>query len=173
MIETNVISLREYHNKRKHFFETKEEIRKNRERESFLIEMVNQIKIKETPFLKNTDFNNKSEEKRLYHRKCRIETLERNFDLFNNFKGLKVINKSHFQSNIHFVVDHKVSIDFGFKNCITVEDICSESNLRWISSKKNALKAAKIFFDSENEYLIKKYNLTNFEHKIFNETYDE
>lgn len=55
------------------------------------------------------------------------------------------------------VIDHKVSIDFGFKNNIPPDVIAHVSNLRFIPSRENNDKGTKCFIDEHNSWIEEKY----------------
>jgi hypothetical protein len=80
----------------------------------------------------------------------------------------RVSHRYHFQSDEHFIVDHKYSIFYGFKHGVPLEEIVDRSNLRVISARKNSHKGIRIFIDEHNEHLkkylpegFKKYHVTS------------
>ena len=52
------------------------------------------------------------------------------------------------------VIDHKVSIDYGFKNNIPASNIAHISNLRFIPSNQNSKKNSESFIDDDNRWII-------------------
>lgn len=55
------------------------------------------------------------------------------------------------------VIDHKISIDFGFKNNIPPDTIAHVSNLRFIPSNENNDKGTKCFVDDDNRWIEQEY----------------
>jgi hypothetical protein len=53
------------------------------------------------------------------------------------------------------VIDHKISISYGYKNNISPEDIAHVSNLRYIPSNLNWGKGADNHIDNYNSWLLK------------------
>lgn len=68
-----------------------------------------------------------------------------------NCVTLQDISKRGFTS---FHIDHKISIDYGFKNNIPVENIAHISNLRMIMYKENMIKGVKCFIDDYNSWIV-------------------
>lgn len=59
------------------------------------------------------------------------------------------------QSDTLLVIDHKISISYGFKNNIPPDHIAHPSNLRYIPSKTNSRKNAGNYIDSGNSWILK------------------
>lgn len=59
------------------------------------------------------------------------------------------------QSESLLVIDHKISISYGFKNNIPPDHIAHPSNLRYIPSKTNSKKNAGNYIDSSNSWILK------------------
>lgn len=75
----------------------------------------------------------------------------------NLLTGVEVRNGWNFVKNSNkLVVDHKISIIYGFKNNIPAEDIVHISNLRYIPSCENQVKLDTIFVDTLNEWILSK-----------------
>jgi hypothetical protein len=75
----------------------------------------------------------------------------------NLLTSVEVRNGWNFVKNSNkLVVDHKISIIYGFKNNIPVEDIAHISNLRYIPSCENQAKLDTVFVDSFNEWILSK-----------------
>lgn len=81
-----------------------------------------------------------------YRNKARQLTKLQPVHLLENSDKPKVTRHHQLYSYDHFVIDHKISIWYGFHNGIPVEDIANISNLRWIPSKENCLKGIKSVF---------------------------
>lgn len=60
-----------------------------------------------------------------------------------------------FQSQELLVIDHKISISYGYKNDIPAEDIAHITNLRYIPSKTNASKNSTNYVDDLNYWILK------------------
>lgn len=59
-----------------------------------------------------------------------------------------------FQDNNLLVVDHKISISYGYKNNIPPHHIADISNLRWFPSKDNGDKCAANYVDDSNRWIL-------------------
>jgi len=55
------------------------------------------------------------------------------------------------------VIDHKISLDYGFKNNIPAEVIAHVSNLHFIPACENKEKGTKCLFDDDNIWIEKQY----------------
>jgi hypothetical protein len=60
-----------------------------------------------------------------------------------------------FQSKELLVIDHKISISYGYRNNIPANHIAHISNLRYIPSKTNASKNSTNYIDDINYWIIK------------------
>lgn len=60
-----------------------------------------------------------------------------------------------FQSQELLVIDHKISISYGYKNNIPAEDIAHITNLRYIPSKSNVSKNSSNYVDDSNYWILK------------------
>ena len=69
-------------------------------------------------------------------------------DIFNGNHSFKKSNK--------LVIDHKISIIYGFMNNIPAEHIADINNLRYIPSNENHSKSKEILVDELNEWIISK-----------------
>lgn len=72
----------------------------------------------------------------------------------------RVTKYSQFNSSTHYVIDHKISIYWGYQNGMTSIDLASLCNLRWITGKENTIKGVKNYIDAENEHLFPIVNVT-------------
>ena len=97
--------------------------------------------------------------KNKYQRAARELTRKQPIHLLINSDKPKLRDKSQFQSYDFYVIDHKIAVSFGYKNNISIEDISHISNLRWIPSKENAIKAQKNFIDEDNKWILDKYHI--------------
>lgn len=70
-----------------------------------------------------------------------------------NFDKPKVNHKT-FNSENHYVIDHKISIHYCFNNNIPEEIAADISNLRWITGKENSSKSIKNYVDENNEWIL-------------------
>jgi|688.fasta_scaffold443489_2 hypothetical protein len=59
-----------------------------------------------------------------------------------------------FQDNNLLVVDHKISISYGYKNNIPPHHIADISNLRWLPSKDNGDKNSTNYVDDSNRWIL-------------------
>ena len=59
-----------------------------------------------------------------------------------------------FQDNNLLVVDHKISISYGYKNNIPPHHIADISNLRWLPSKDNGDKNSTNYVDDFNRWIL-------------------
>ena len=59
-----------------------------------------------------------------------------------------------FQDNNLLVVDHKISISYGYKNNIPPHHIADISNLRWLPSKDNGDKNSTNYVDDYNRWIL-------------------
>lgn len=64
--------------------------------------------------------------------------------------------KHNFNNSDKLVIDHKISIIYGFNNNIPEEYIADITNLRYIPSYLNQSKSSDIFIDHINEWILKK-----------------
>lgn len=51
------------------------------------------------------------------------------------------------RSTEHYVIDHKISVWYGFKNNIPPTTIADITNLRWVSALENTIKGTNCIFD--------------------------
>ena len=66
-----------------------------------------------------------------------------------------------FQDNNLLVVDHKISISYGYKNNIPPHHIADISNLRWFPAKDNKDKNSTNYVDNSNRWIL---NTTSYPH---------
>jgi hypothetical protein len=59
-----------------------------------------------------------------------------------------------FQDNNLLVVDHKISISYGYKNNIPPHHIADISNLRWFPAKDNKDKNSTNYVDNSNRWIL-------------------
>lgn len=89
-----------------------------------------------------------------YETKVRELTKTQPTHLLQDSDKLKCKWKGHFNSDKHYLIDHKIPIWYGFNNSILAEDIASLCNLRWITAKANRIKNTKLFIDDDNRHLL-------------------
>jgi hypothetical protein len=85
-----------------------------------------------------------------YKKLCQEETNRQDLSKFENI---------HLRSYYTWNIDHKISIDCGFKNDVSVQDICHLSNLRLITRAENMRKNKRSLVDQHNNWIILKYNI--------------
>jgi len=109
-----------------------------------------------TPIWNKAPFN-----KRVYEKKFVIKFSKRKmFRIYSNkvwkltelnSTYIKNINLRGFKS---FHIDHKISIHYGFEQCILPKYIADISNLRMLSCKENLNKSRQCFVDDENQWIL-------------------
>lgn len=87
-----------------------------------------------------------------YNKVVRIETIKNTKDIHSTLPMAK--GRIHFQSDKHYVYDHKISVYYGFSNNIPPEQIASLANLRLITSKENSTKGMRNHIDDLNRFMI-------------------
>lgn len=99
--------------------------------------------------------------KRAYYYIVRKLTLLVNKENIDGYDTVNLLSKedtvsgiSVFKTSNKLVIDHKISIIYGFKNNIPAEHISSISNLRYISSHLNHKKCASNYIDNLNEWIL-------------------
>lgn len=125
---------------------------------SYIIEWVDDID--DTILPTNTDYK---ANKRKYYREVKRLTNEvdkkniEGYDETNLLISTDIVKGIHsFKISTKLVIDHKISISYGFKNNIPAKHIAHISNLRYIPSVENQSKLANIFVDNLNEWIITK-----------------
>ena len=78
-----------------------------------------------------------------YQKEARRLTKLQDINSLPNADKPRASHKDHFWSDEHYVIDHKISIWYGFNNGMSVEEVSDLSNLRWITAKENCLKGIK------------------------------
>lgn len=100
--------------------------------------------------------------KRTYEELVRKLTYEVNKSDIEGYDPDKIITRDMvlsegrgiFQDNNLLVVDHKISISYGYKNNIPPDHIADISNLRWFPSKDNWDKRATNYVDDSNRWIL-------------------
>jgi hypothetical protein len=127
------------------------------------INLINNIKEselkKENELQKQSELKTKSELKKIklklkkqYWENVGNETKKQKLHLLENYDKrltLDIIKKygpKIYHSNDYYQLDHKISIDYGFKNNIDFKIIGSIDNLRYILGKENLKKGTKCVF---------------------------
>jgi hypothetical protein len=92
--------------------------------------------------------------KKEYTKLVRNLTKLQPINTLQNYDKLKCIEYKHFSSEEHYVIDHKISISYGYKHDIPPENISHITNLRWIPSKENRIKNINNFVDDSNSWIL-------------------
>lgn len=103
--------------------------------ESFLC-----IVFKQEKFLFKVD---KRKDWKEYRKKVWEITKQQDCDSLPDSEKQRATNIKHFQSKEHYVLDHIVSIWYGYKHGLPENEIGHISNLRWISAKENSRKGIR------------------------------
>lgn len=104
------------------------------------------LPIHKGPYANNVQSNWKSEWNN-YRKAVRNITKQQPVDNLPNADKPRAKSKAHFHSSLYYVIDHKISIWYGYKNNILPEVIGDISNLRWITTKENSVKGIKCIMD--------------------------
>jgi hypothetical protein len=104
--------------------------------------------------------NEKKAAKKQYYNKVKRLTrkvVKENIEGYvkSNILGSEAIgNFRVFRTSNKLVIDHKISIIYGFNNNIPAEHIADVSNLRYIPSVDNHTKSKEIYVCSSNEWIL-------------------
>lgn len=109
------------------------------------------VPVLKPPPLKKVD---KRKPWRIYNKHVRMLSKTVDMSTDANYSKPRVLNRTHFQSNNHYVVDHKISVTYGYKNGIPAEHIADRSNLRYITGRENALKSFHNHVDHLNFWIL-------------------
>lgn len=82
-----------------------------------------------------------------YKREVKRITKLQPTELLENSDKPRAKHQKDFWSKDLFILDHKVSIWYGYQNNIAPEIIGDITNLRWITAYENSVKGAKCVFD--------------------------
>lgn len=100
------------------------------------------------------DIKELNEERKQYKKAC-YALSKKQFEYPLNYKAPKSFKECCGEN--HYVIDHKISLSYGFKKDIPIDVICHKSNMRLIKGIDNFKKGRKIFIDNENKWIFEKY----------------
>jgi hypothetical protein len=100
--------------------------------------------------------------RKIYSNKVKYLTGQVNKSLIEGFEADKLLTKKMIKEfglpvlkhSEMLVIDHKISIAYGYKNNIPCEHIAHVSNLRFIPSNLNMIKRIKCHIDQLNQWII-------------------
>jgi hypothetical protein len=100
---------------------------------------------------------------RVYKNKVKKLTAEVDKHYITGYDETKLLKSEDIKNGIYtfntsnkLVIDHKISIVYGYKNNIPIEHIADISNLRYIPSCDNQSKSRDVFIDELNEWILPK-----------------
>ena len=103
----------------------------------------------------------KIQERKKYSAAVRELTKTVKLHLIQGFKpNLQLVsNVVECRSDIHFVIDHKISVFNAYNKGISIADAAHITNLRFITGEENNRKGMKNYIDDTNKWIAEKYNL--------------